>query len=167
MPMFRRPFTLVLERAAEIFTPDQRRPRFASVGERMEWMRGGAVLANMRLLPFNPEVSATGMPFGYWRGIHPRMRTDLELSLLTRGQQLVAAGRRYEVIVMGMRHARTLQRAARRLIALASAADAKVVEIVHIEVGRRCGMTVVNVVAQPLRLQPALRDFVSARERSA
>ena len=162
-----RPLTSVFERAAEIFASDDREPRFASIGKRMTWMRGGAVLANMRTLPFTADVEAAGMPFGYWRGLHPSVRTDLELAMLARGHQLVSAEPRHEIVVMGVRHARTLQRAARRLIALASAAGEKVVEIVHIEIGRRCGMTVVRVAAQPLRLQPALRDFLNARERSA
>lgn len=162
-----RPFTLVLERAAEILVPEESQPRIASIGERMTWMRGGAVLANMRTLPFTADIAAAGMPFGYWRGLHPSVRTDLELALLAGGQQFMAAEPRYDIVVMGLRHARTLQRAARRLIALATEKDEKVIEIVHIEIGRRCGMTVVRAGAQPLRLQPALRDFLNSRERSA
>jgi hypothetical protein len=166
--MFRRPFTHVAERAAKILEPETPNARIASIGERMEWMRGGAVLANMRMLRMNAGLTAAGMPFGYWRGLHPRMRMDFELALLSRGQQCVAAEPRFNVMLMGMRHARTLQRATRRLIAMATAADEKLVEIMHVEVGRRCGMTFVELTAQPLRLRPALRDdYVDVQERSA
>ena len=164
--MFRRPFTFVLSRAAEALTVLPK-PPIASIGARMEGLRGGAILANARLLPVTAEIAASGMPLGYWRGLHPRLRTEFELALLARGRQLGAAGPAYEVTVIGMRHARTLQRAARRLIALATAAGEKVVEIVHVEVSRRCGMTSVRVGAQPLRLQPALEDLHELNERSA
>ena len=165
--MFRRPFRLALERAADVFTPRQATSPIASVDTRMARMRGGAILANARLLPVTAELAASGMPLGYWRGLHPRLRTEFELALLARGQQLGAAGPGYEVNVIGMRHARTLQRAARRLIVVASASGEKVIEIVHVEVSRRCGMTSVRIGAQPLRLQPALEDFIELNERSA
>ena len=165
--MFRRPFRLALERAADVFTPRQAKSPIASVDTRMAWMRGGAILANARLLPVTAELAASGTPLGYWRGLHPRLRTEFELALLARGRQLGAGGSGYEVTVIGMRHARTLQRAARRLIAVASASGEKVIEIVHVEVSRRCGMTSVRIGAQPLRLQPALEDFIELNERSA
>jgi hypothetical protein len=165
--MFRRSFTHALDRAAEMLVRERRQPRITGVGERMEWMRGGAILANVRVLPMTAELAAAGMPFGYWRGLHPRMRTEFELALLTRGQQLRAATPRYEVTVTGMRHARTLQRTVRRLITLGSAADERVIEIVHVETSRRCGLTWVRAAAQPLRLQPALQDFMEREERSA
>jgi len=161
-----RPFTQAIDRTTEMFAGESRRPRIAGIGERMEWMRGGAILANVRMLPMTAELTAAGMPFGYWRGLHPRVRAEFELALLTRGQQLRAVTPRYEVTVTGMRHARTLQRAARRLIALAGT-DEKVVEIIHVETSRRCGVTCARVAAQPLRLQPALQDFVQREERSA
>ena len=160
------PFTQAIDRTGEI-ARESRRPRIAGIGERMEWMRGGAILANVRRLPMTAELTAAGMPFGYWRGLHPRLRADFELALLARGQQLQATPLRYDVTVMGMRHARTLQRAARRVIAVASASEQKVVEIMHVEVSRRCGMTCVSVSAQPLQLEPALEDFIGLNERSA
>jgi len=164
--MLQRSFANVLDRAAEAFTGRTPKPATASIGTRMEWLRGGAILANARLLPVTAELAVSGMPFGYWRGLHPRLRTDFEFALFGRGQQLGAAAQGYEVTVLGMRHARTLQRAARRLIALATAAGEKVVEIVHVEVSRRCGVTSVRIGAQPLRLQPT-DDFIELNERSA
>jgi hypothetical protein len=165
--MHRRPITHVFVRAAEIFAPEEKKPRVLSIGERMEWMRGGAALVNIRMLPASADVMAAGMPFGYWRGLHPRVRAGFEVELFSRGQQLRAGEPRYQITVVGMRHARTLQRAARRLIALASEADEKVIEIVHAEVGRRCGTTVATVVAQPLRLEPVMEALSRTRERRA
>ncbi len=165
--MSRRPFANILDRAGEALTARMPKAPIASIGTRMEWMRGGAILANARLLPVTADLAVSGMPLGYWRGLHPRLRTEFEFALFGRGQQLGAAGPRYEVTVFGMRHARTLQRAARRLIALATAGGVKVVEIVPVEVSRRCGVASVRVSAQPLWLQPALEDFIEQNERSA
>jgi hypothetical protein len=160
--MFPRPIR-VFERVTRIFADQQKTPRLSSLNERMDWVKGGAIIANVRNLWIPAELAASSAPFGYWRGLHPRKRTDFEMALLTRGHQLCATEPRYDLTVIGISRGRTLERVVGRLIAIATAVDEKVIEVVTLDLRRRYGMTAVHVVAQPLQLQPALRSIPSTR----
>jgi hypothetical protein len=95
--------------------------------------------------------------------MHPRKRTDLELALLTRGLQLYAAGRRYELSVIGVGRARTVERIVRRLIGLATDDNENVMEIASLVVRKRWGLTVAHVIAETLQVQPTIREISGSR----
>jgi hypothetical protein len=167
--MFARPLATVFDRALRLFArqdADRKDPAISSRDERTDWVRGGAVLANMRMMPVTADLAASSVPFGYWRGMHPRKRTDLELALLTRGLQLYAAGRRYELSAIGIGRTRTVQRVVRGLIARATRDNEKVIEIASLVARKRYGLTLAHVVAETLQVQPTIREMVESRRRA-
>jgi hypothetical protein len=167
--MSARPISAAFDRAARIFThndTDLKDTALLSLDERTDWMRGGAVLANMRMMPVTADLAASSAPFGYWRGIHPLKRTDLELALLTRGCQLRSARHRYEVSLIGIGRARTVHRVVRRLIARATDENEKAMEIASLVVRKRYGLTLAHVIAEPLQVQSTIREVNGSRRRA-
>lgn len=159
--MFPRSITHVFERANQVFA--RTKDAHFESQERTAWMNCGAVLANARALFLPAEVTVSSVPFGYWRGMSMRSRASLENALLSRGVRLCAWAPRYEVSAFGIGREQILERVVRRMIGFASVDHHKAIEIVRVTTRKRCGLTFVHVIAQPLHVQSANREVAESR----